>query len=329
MTLRRCPLCRAAMLSATDRTLAYPNGRVRAFARACGSCGLLLAESVTDTATAESCRQALSRALDAEAFVLDPEAPYGLDVYTLRTAATWAGRGLVTKGWQRKALAAAHDRRAAAARLHDLGPGPPVALGVMCRPSEVDGVLNRSAAHARWAAEAVVLVDAPAAPETVRAVPGFSAGVRVVSRPLAGDFAAQRNALQDLAQAPWMLQLDADETVDPGVGRLVPGLAELAADGHALSVGLPRENRVDSRLSDVFPDVQYRLNRRAVRYVGRVHERPDLGGDWRRGFIALVGPIVHHLIGDHVRARSRYYEALDPGRGRPEEEVALLEPYRD
>ena len=329
MTLRRCPLCRAAMLGPTDRTLAYPDGRVRAFARACGSCGLLLAEGVADGAGAEACRQALARALEGAAFAVDPEAPYGLDVYTLRTAATRAGRGIVAEGWQREALTAPHDGRAAAARLRDLGAGPPVALGVPCRPRELDGVLAGLAAHAAWAAEAVVLVDAPAAAEVVRAVPGFSAGVRVVSRPLGGDFAAQRNALQALSQAPWMLQLDADETLDHGTGRLVRALAGLAEDGGALSVGLPRENRVDGRLSDVFPDVQYRLNRRAVRYRGRVHERPDLGGDWRRGFIALAGAIVHHLSGDHVRARSRRYEELDPGRGRPEEEAALLEPYRD
>ena len=327
MTLRRCPLCRAAMLGPTDRTLAFPDGRARAFPRACGSCGLLLAEA--GAAEAAACWDALARALAGPAFAPDPDAPYGLDVYTLRTAATRVGRGIAASGWQREALRAPHDGRAAAARLHDLGAGPAVALGVPCRAPELDGVLGRLAAHAAWAAEAVVLVDAPPAPEVFRAVPGFPAGVRVAFRPLAGDFSAQRNALQDLARAPWMLQLDADETLGPGLGRLVPALAGLAQDGDALSVGFPRENRVDGRLSDVFPDVQYRLNRRELRYAGRVHERPDLGGDWRRGFIALAGAIVHHLTGDHVRARSRRYEALDPGRGRPEEVRALLEPYRD
>jgi len=66
-----------------------------------------------------------------------------------------------------------------------------------------------------------------------------------------------------------------------------------------------------------------------VRFAGRVHERPVLEGGWPRGFISLHGPIVHHLSGAHVRARSRRYEALDPGRGRPEEEEALLRPYAE
>jgi hypothetical protein len=317
------------MLGPTDRTLAYANGRTRAFARACGSCGLLLAEGAEGAGGGKIWRD-LARALAAPAFVPDPDAAYGLDVYTLRTAATRLGRGTAPEGGQRAAREAPHDHRAAQGRLFDLagsGAGPAVALGVLCRPHALDGVLAGLAAHAPWAAEAVVLLDAPPAAETRRAVPGFPAGVRIAFRPLAGDFAAQRNALQDLAPAPWMLQLDADETLDAATGRLVPALAALAEATGAVSVGLPRENLVDGRLSDVFPDVQYRLNRRAVRYAGRVHERPDR--DWRAGFIALAGAIVHHLTEAHVRARSRRYEALDPGRGRVTEARALLEPYRD
>ncbi len=75
--------------------------------------------------------------------------------------------------------------------------------------------------------------------------------------------------------------------------------------------------------------MQYRLNRTGVRYAGRVHERPAVDGGWRRSFISLHGAIEHALGLAHVRARSRTYEALDPGRGRPDEEEALLRPYRD
>jgi hypothetical protein len=66
-------------------------------------------------------------------------------------------------------------------------------------------------------------------------VAGFpDGGVRVAARPLEGDFAAQRNALQDLARHAWMLQLDADESIEPATGRLLPALAALAHEAGAL-----------------------------------------------------------------------------------------------
>jgi len=71
------------------------------------------------------------------------------------------------------------------------------------------------------------------------------------------------------------------------------------------------------------------LNRTHLVYAGRVHERPILAGGWPGSLIALHGCIAHRLSAAHVRARSRRYEALDPGRGRLEEEAALLRPYAD
>jgi hypothetical protein len=270
--------------------------------------------------------------LAGQVFRLAPEDPYGLDLYTLRTAATAPGLGVrALCEVDRGALLRPHSERAAAGELFALAPtgSDTVSLGLLCRPQDVAGALAGLADHAAWTGDVAILVDAPGARPRIATVAGFPAGaVRIAARPLAGDFAAQRNALQDLSRRPWMLQLDADEAIAPETGALLPALAALAEAGEAVSVGLPRCNRVDGVLSDVYPDVQYRLNRTSVRYRGRVHERPDLGGDWRRGFIALHGAIEHRLSRAHVLARSRTYEALDPGRGRPQEETALLRPYR-
>lgn len=323
---RRCFLCAAAMLAPNDRRLTDPRGHERAFPVACGSCGVLTEEGADPAA----CWRDLARRLAAPTFAPGPGAPYGLDLYTLRIAATRLGRGVAPCGPEdRAALLAPHSRRAASARLHDLAAGPPVSLGLLCRPAELDGVLAGLARAAAWTDDVAILLDGEAGPPRAVAVEGFAGGVvRVAARPLAGDFAGQRNALQALARHAWMLQLDADESLAPETGRLLPALAALAEDGDAVSIGLPRRNRVDGILSDVYPDVQYRLNRAAVRYAGRVHERPVLDGGWRRSFIALHGAIDHRLSRAHVRARSRTYEALDPGRGRIEEEEALLRPYR-
>ncbi len=323
---RRCFLCAAAMLAPSTRRLIDHRGRERAFPVACESCGVLTERGADP---AESWRD-LARRLAGPTFVPDPDAPYGLDLYTLRIAATRLGRGPrpLTPA-DRAALLAPHSPLAARAALYDLADGPPVSLGFLCRPAERDAVLAGLAAQAGWTDDVVILLDGEAAAPRAIPVAGLAAGtVRVAARPLAGDFAAQRNALQDLARHAWMLHLDADETLDPETGRLLPALAALAEDGDVLSVGLPRCNRVDGILSDVHPDVQYRLNRVSVRYAGRVHERPALDGGWRRSFIALHGAIEHRVSRAHVLARSRAYEALDPGRGRPEEEEALLRPYR-
>ena len=327
--LRRCFVCAADMLAPSGRHLIFPGGRRRPFPLACASCGVLLEPG----ANASDCRAHLAGALAARRFVSDRQAPYGLDLYTLRIAATRFGRGIRPIDAQdRAALMHPHAERAAQADLYDLDAADTcaVSLGLLCRPAERDAVLAALPAHGGWTGDVAILLDAEAALPRSAAVPGFPEGaVRVAARPLAGDFAAQRNALQALARRPWMLQLDADEALDPAAGRLLPALAAMAEAGAVRSVGLARRNRVDGVLSDMFPDVQYRLNRADVAYAGRVHERPRLAGGWPESFIALHGAIEHRLRRAHVEARSHRYETLDPGRGRPEEAAALLRPYRD
>lgn len=327
--MRRCFVCAADMLAPSDRHLSYPGGGRRTFALACGSCGVLLAAD----AKPDACRTHLDRSLSEPVFVSGPEAPYGLDLYTLRSAAT--RRGLGTRPLDeagREELRRPHGTRAARAELFalDASRGQPVSLGLLCRPEERDGILAALPAQAGWADDVAILIDGPVTAEVAVPVAGFAAGaVRVAARPLEGDFAAQRNALQALARHGWMLQLDSDETLGPEAGRLLPALAALAETDGVVSIGLARANRVDGVLSDVFPDVQYRLNRTRLRYAGRVHERPVLERGWPDSFITLHGLIEHGLSLDQVRARSRRYEALDPGRGRPEEAEALLRSYTD
>lgn len=325
--MRRCFVCSADMLAPTERSLTYSNGRTRAFQRACGSCGVLIG----DEADPAACRAQLDARLASPVFESDAEAPYGLDLYTLRIAATRLALG--TRPLDEAGAAALrhpHDPRAARASLFALDESDrrPVSLGLICRAAERDAVLASLPERAGWTDDVAILLDGPMSEPRAVPVNGFPAGsVCVASRPLDGDFAAQRNALQDLARHEWMLQLDADETLPLAAGRLLPALAALAEAGDVVSVGLARANRVDGVLSDVFPDVQYRLNRRPVRYAGLVHERPILEGGWPRSFIALHGAITHTLSSAHVRARSLRYEALDPGRGRLDEEAALLRPF--
>lgn len=327
--MRRCFVCGADMLGPTDRRLAYACGRDRGFTIACGSCGLLLMPDADPAA----CRAHLDTGLGRPIFEPDPDVPYGLDLYTLRSAATRRGLGIRPFTPQdAHALRHPHGQHAARAALLRLDGAATraISLGVMCRPAERDDVLAALAKPGAWTDDIVILLDAQETPAVAVEGWGFPPGVvRVAARPLDGDFAAQRNTLQDLAAHDWMVQLDADEVLAPEAARLLPALAALAEASDVVSIGLPRRNRVDGILSDVYPDVQYRLNRTCVRYAGRVHERPHLEGGWPRSLIALHGAIEHRLSRAHVLARSRRYEGLDPGRGRPEEEAELLRPYRE
>ena len=88
--MRRCFVCAAAMIVPSDRSLSYPDGVRRAFPLACGSCGVLLAES----SDPDACRAHLASSVAPPVFVPDRDAPYGLDLYTLRSAATRWGLGI-------------------------------------------------------------------------------------------------------------------------------------------------------------------------------------------------------------------------------------------
>lgn len=325
MIADRCFVCHDRAFAPTDRTLLYASGRLRTFALACASCGLLIEKG----ADAAACRADLGLCLSGEAFEADHALPYGLDAYTLRIAATARRRGIrPTDPAQQEALRHPHAAIAAAAELFDLDTAPraPIPLGFLCRPSEADALLASLGTGTDWAEEVVLLLDdATSAPSTV-AVAGFAGAVTIASRPLAGDFGAQRNALAALSERPWMLQIDADETLEDQTGALLGALAYQGDMDGLVSIGLPRRNLVDGVLSDVFPDTQYRLNRRSAPYAGRVHERPVR--DWQRSTIALHGAILHRLGREHVMKRSLRYDALDPGRGRLDEAHRLLEPYR-
>ena len=312
----RCFLCGARLWDGGGRALRWGEWR-RHFAFACGSCGVL-----TDRPEAEgACRDHFREALQGGVIGCQRDAPYGFDAYTLRSAATLHGLWAEPSDEaQAEALRQPHSPLPGAARLRALtdGPAVPISLAILCRAAEREAALALAAAARLWCDDVVVLLDGEGADED-------GSGFRLRHRPLAGHFAAQRNAAQDMARHDWVLQLDADETLDEGVAEALPYLAG-AVGADVVSVGLRRANCVDGMLADLYPDTQYRLNRRSVRYENPVHERP--ARPWQRSLLFLGGGIRHHLQRAHVEARSRRYEAMNPGGGRLFEEAELLRPYK-
>ncbi|MBB3950353.1 hypothetical protein [Aureimonas jatrophae] len=314
----RCPVCGARWWAPTQRRLRYGDGSWRRFEAECQSCGTLRAEG----ANAADFEAELATRLLQDRFWSRSDDPFALSLYTLRIAASRRARlvrALDAAG--RDALVRPHGIEAADA---DLGDFPDAAcfqasLAILCRAGELAAVLAGVPFHADWTDDVVVLVDG----EGEARDDGI---VRLRYRPLGDDFSAQRNAAQVMARYPFVLQLDADETIGRGVRRLLRALPEAAGEG-VRSIGLPRKNFVDGARADLWPDVQYRLNRREVRFAGRVHERPVVDG-WAQTTIALSGAIRHQLSREHVERRSQRYEEIAPGEGRLFERGSLLQPFR-
>lgn len=151
--------------------------------------------------------------------------------------------------------------------------------------------------------------------------------VRFIARPLDGDFASQRNAGTQTGAGGWVFHLDTDEHVSDEFCAALPHLASAAESSGYLAVGFPRRNYVDGHLSDLFPDIQYRLIRRDVPFEGRVHERPIACKQGDRTIVSQHGMIDHRMDRCRVHARSAHYDQLGQEPARHQDNCALLTPF--
>jgi hypothetical protein len=201
-----------------------------------------------------------------------------------------------------------------------------LALGVLATPA---AWLDAFALCQQLAPHVTQIVIALDASEIVSSLAdelreAVSLPVNLIAHPLRGDFAAQRNRVQEAASAPWVLQLDTDERLTKGALRRLPALIGHASRAGLHAVALPRRNLVDGMVSALYPDVQYRLVRRSVRFVQPVHEYPDLTG--MSSFLGLGADILHTLPSERLSQRERDYEALAAGAGRPHDTALLRMP---
>lgn len=316
----RCPVCQSSARGVSTRAAEVSTPAAEAGDREheggpwqeCASCGALLRPDV------DAGEAVLPLARDG---VLPPALPeeadrHFLDAYTARIALT--ARGL----WARaEAPIRGHGLHRPALRLWPLRPAaiePTVALVVLSRRGDpaLAPLVERFGA---FFDETVVMVDAAeAAP--VR-------GARVIARPLAGDFGAQRNAAQAALESDWALHLDTDEVPEPALLETMRPLCRLAGEDGIRAIGLRRRNMVDGRMSGLFPDTQYRLLQRDGRFENRVHERPLACRDWTRTTITLKGGLVHHLTAERVERRHETYERMGQSAERLADREALRTPF--
>lgn len=158
-----------------------------------------------------------------------------------------------------------------------------------------------------------------------------SAGARVLQRPFADDFSAQRNFAVGQMRSQWIYMHDPDETLEPELLALLPRLVSDQAalrDAEILPrspeefdcFGIARKNFIDGRWTESYPDYQYRLFRNYCRYRLPVHEvvanyRNRTEVDFRNCSRQLPARfnILHHKSAARQAQQAAHYERIRLG----------------
>jgi hypothetical protein len=193
---------------------------------------------------------------------------------------------------------------------------------VILAAAEGNALQEVLARHSAYFHDVVVVLDAE------RRATRFVKNIAFYTRPQNGDFSAQRNAGTGFSEGDWVFHLDTDEKLSDGFCTQLPALAGAAANAGLRAVGFPRRNFVDGDVSDLFPDVQYRLIKRDVRYENAVHERPDACHYPDQTIVSQHGTIDHFLEKGRIAERSAKYDELGQSPARHADDHALLRSFQ-
>jgi hypothetical protein len=155
--------------------------------------------------------------------------------------------------------------------------------------------------------EDIVVVDGGSHDGTREIAASF--GARVIDRPFDGDFAQQRNAGLSTVRTPWVLVLDADETLSPELPAI---LDHISGAGHVDGVSVHFLNLLDSeRAPWYWPDRKLRFFRSGRLMTGRIHE--GILGLRRLAYLPVSGPfILHQKSLTKQWDREKQYFDIDP-----------------
>jgi glycosyltransferase involved in cell wall biosynthesis len=151
--------------------------------------------------------------------------------------------------------------------------------------------IGRTLESVRWADE-IVVVDSGSTDRTREIAEQY--GAKVVIEPWRGHV-AQKNYALELCTQPWVLALDADEEVSPGLAKEIQSVL---VDPAALNgYWIPRKNFFLGRwirFGGLYPDPKLRLFRRGEGYsTGHdPHDRYELKTG--RALGRFKNPMVHH-----------------------------------
>jgi glycosyltransferase involved in cell wall biosynthesis len=140
----------------------------------------------------------------------------------------------------------------------------PMTISVAIVAMDEEANIGRTLASVRWADE-IVLVDSGSKDRTCEIAREH--GARVVAEPWRG-YVAQKQYAIELCTKDWVLLLDADEEVSPGLAEEIR--AAMASPNPASGYKLPRKNLFLGRwirYGGFYPDPKLRLFRRGQGFV--------------------------------------------------------------
>jgi glycosyltransferase involved in cell wall biosynthesis len=126
--------------------------------------------------------------------------------------------------------------------------------------------IGRTLSSAFELAEEIILVDSGSADRTLEIARGFGPKVKIFVEPWRG-YVAQKNYALELCTQDWVLSLDADEEVSPGLADEIRDV--LATGGEFVGYSVPRQNLFLGkwmRHGGFYPDPKLRLFRRSDGY---------------------------------------------------------------
>lgn len=153
--------------------------------------------------------------------------------------------------------------------------------------------IGRTLESVRWAEE-IILVDSGSTDRTCEIARQY--GAKVVVEPWRG-YVAQKNYAIEHCTQPWVLSLDADEEVSPGLAEEIRGV--LGNPKALTGYWMPRKNLFLGRwirFGGFYPDPKLRLFRRGHAFVtgadphDRIELKQEAGGRTGR----FQNPLVHH-----------------------------------
>ena len=153
--------------------------------------------------------------------------------------------------------------------------------------------IGRTLASVSWADE-IVLVDSGSKDRTCEIAGKY--GARVMVEPWRG-YVAQKQYAIELCNKDWVLLLDADEEVSPGLAEEI--LAAIASPNAASGYKLPRKNLFLGRWirhGGFYPDPKLRLFRRGQGFVTGhdPHDRCELRPGVPRITLQFKNALVHY-----------------------------------
>lgn len=180
---------------------------------------------------------------------------------------------------------------------------PKNSLSVVIITKNEEDKVARCLESVKWAGE-IIMVDARSKDRTTEI--GKRYGAKIIYSDFADDFGRERNIGIDNATSEWILQLDADEIVTPGLRTAIENVLKKGSEFHAFK--FKRKNFFLGHFMKYGGWYHYSLHffkRGFARYRGRVHHILDV-----KGKIGTMEEEIEHYpfssLSQFVERQNRY-----------------------